>query len=431
MSTQIPSTETLRIGYPLRTKAVVGTAACLGWLLTYSILGGDASFLAGIPAAIAAISSYLFVVTFRSGFLVDDSKLVQTTWQGRKEYRRSEFLSAESVPERRGAAATLLRFESGVAVLSEARGCSNPEAIRTFIQGNWKVPAVSQVRPSVGPVDQTIELQYEPLHLALLAFATIAFATMSSFGPMLWVAAVLAFFCGRTLYFVSSSRHISAGPEGITITRPFQPKLTVAWDQITSVRYWHSLVHGGMILSDGQRTIRVYRWIQNYPRFNRLVQDLVSPSSLPAARSLPWKISLNRRRQSSLLVLFVTAGVSLWLVEQDAWPAASLFFGIPALTFLFTVLSSDRRLEITGEPIRLFEKKSFRQTTHDYNRAELEDMRLGRQLSAGGLWLNFGQERLEIANVDSECAPEEVLAVLRREWQAKSPATAPKEFRVA
>jgi hypothetical protein len=60
----------------------------------------------------------------------------------------------------------------------------------------------------------------------------------------------------------------------------------------------------------------------------------------------------------------------------------------------------------------------------------LLDMRLGRQLSAGGLWLKFGADRLEIGNLDSDCAPEEILAVLRREWKPET-AKQPSEFRAA
>ena len=424
MTPQIPPPSALRVGYSASTKASITAAACLAWLFTWSILAMDAAPVVVLPAALAVISTILMYVAFRSGFMIDESGLTHSTWRGRSLFPRSEFVSAESMADGPDKTGLLLRFQSGFVLLSASKGCANPASVRDYLERYWGVGAGSRREPA-GPVDQAVELEYEPLHPALLAFATVALAFISSMGPMFWAAAIVAFFTGRAFYTISTCRRITADANGLTVSRPFQSDLTMPWSTITSVRYWHSLAHGGIVLSDGTRTLRIYRWIRNYPRFNRAVQDHVPATSFAGQRTLPWTISLNRKRKSSLLVLLITAGVSLWLADQGAWGAGALLFLVPAVTFIFTVIASDRHIEIGPERIRLVEKKSFRRIEHDYSRTDLEDMRLGRQLTAGGLWLNFGAERLEIANLDSESAPEEILAVLRREWQTSSPATAP------
>jgi len=413
----MPSIETLRIGYSGRTKAAVGAVACLGWLYTYTILGSDASAVAILPGTLAIIATALLAVAFRSGYVLSETSIRHTTWRRTVEYPRAAFLDAETVEEGRSKSGLLLRFQSGVLLLSEKGGCSDPVAARAFLEQHWGLSSASQHRNPIGPVEDSVVLEYEPLQPALLAFATVGLAAVSALGSMFWAAAILAFLTGRAFYNVSRCLRITTDQQGLSVSRPFQPDLTIRWNQITAVRYWYSPAHGGMSLSAGGRTIHIYRWIKNYPLLNRLVLDLAPAASLPAQpKALPWTISLNRRRQVSWLVLFIVAGISLWLGSQGAWPAAALFFAVPAGTFLFTVLASDRRIEINRDSVRLLEKKSFVRTTHEYRKSDLEDMRLGRQLSAGGLWLKFGSERLEIGNLDSECAPEEILAVLRREW---------------
>jgi hypothetical protein len=39
---------------------------------------------------------------------------------------------------------------------------------------------------------------------------------------------------------------------------------------------------------------------------------------------------------------------------------------------------------------------------------------------AGGLWIRFGQTRIEITNADSAIAPEEILACLLKQWQCET-----------
>ena len=407
---------TLRIGYSTQTKLALVGAACLGWVLTYTTLSGGATGVALVLGSIALIATLLMISTFRSGYTIDESVLRHTTWRGQIEHSRSAFLAAETVNDKRGNPGLLLRFKTGIVMLSDATGCCDPQAVEAFLEERWQASSAEQSRAVAGPVSQNLELSYEPLHLVVLACATVVLAVLTALGPMLWVAAVLAFITGRTFYRLSSCRHIATNEEGITISRPFQPKLTIPWNKITSVRYWFSLVHGGMILSDGTNTIRVYRWIHDYPRLNRVVQDRVPATSFPASPQFPWTFNLNQRRQASWIVLLVTAGIAMWLATEGAWPAAVLVIAVPFMTFGFSVLSSGRKIEIRQDRICLTEKKAFTETTHDYRRVDLQDMRLGRQLSAGGLWMKFGHERLEIGNLDSEISPEQILVVLRREW---------------
>jgi len=418
MSNQTPQSETLRVGYSTGSKLVVAFAACFCWLLTYSTFAaGSTPIIVVLPLAFALFVSGLLFVTFRSGYTANGLILRRTTWRGHTTYLRPDFLGSEAVADKRGKPGILLRFKTGVLLLSETQGCSDPKAIQTFLETVWNLSATDYRREPAGPVQINLVLEYENTHLVVLGFATILLSLVASLGPMFWATAILAFFTGRTFHRIYSCQRITTDHEGITISRPFQPKLKIGWHKIASVSYWYSLVHGGMLISDGTNSIRVYRWVQNYPRFNRLLQDQVAAASFPAPEELPWSISLNRRNQSSWLVLLVIAGISLWLVTQGAWPAALILFAVPVLTLAFTMLASGRKMEIDKEEIRVTEKKFFSETTRSYRKTDLEDMRLGRQLSAGGLWLRFKHERLEIGNLDSACAPEEILAVLRREWQ--------------
>jgi hypothetical protein len=431
MTPYLSSPETLRVGYSTRTKLALGVAAAVAWLLTYSALASDAALLfAFVPGTLGLITSALLIGTLRSSYSMHRSALHHTTWTGRRTFPRASFLGAEMVDDSGGKTGLLLRFQTGVLLLSNARGCSDVPAVQRFLEQNWQVSANTPRQDHVGPVNENIVMEYEAVHLVWLGIATIALAGLSSIGPMFWASAVLAFFTGRTFHRIYSCQRISTSHEGLTISRPLQPERKIRWDKITSARYWYSLTHGGLILSDGTNTVRIYRWIQNYPRFNRLVQDNVASASFAAVPSLPWSVSLNRRRQSNWLVLLITAGVSLWLVMQGAWPAGLILMTVPSATFAFTVFASGRKIVIDQEKIRLVEKKSFVETTHDYLRTDLQDMRLGRQLSVGGLWMKFGSERLEIGNLDSSAAPEEIFAALRRAWQGDG-AAKPNEFRAA
>lgn len=431
MTPYFSSPEALRVGHAARTKVALGVAALMGWLLTYSTLSSDvAPLFALLPAAMGLIASVVLFVTLRSGFSMHRSALHHHKWSGRRTYSRTSFLGAETIEQGRGKAALLLRFQNGVVLLSDARGCSDPEAVQRYLEQHWQVSPNAPRLDSVGPVNENLVMEYESVHLIWLGFATIALAGLSALGPMFWVSAVLAFFTGRTFHRIYSCQRITTSHEGLAISRPLQPEVRLRWDKVTSVRYWYSLTHGGMLLSDGNVSVRVYRWIQNYPRFNRLVQDSVTESAFAPVPSLPWTVDLNRRRQSNWLVLLITAGISAWLAIQGAWPAAVILMLVPSATFAFTVMSSGRKMVVDRDRIRVVEKKSFTESTQEFLRTELHDMRLGRQLSAGGLWLKFGARRLEIGNLDSSTPPEEILAALRREWKVEG-AAKPTEFRAA
>ncbi len=265
MTPQIPPPSALRVGYSVSTKASITAATCLAWLFTWSILAMDAAPVVVLPAALALLSTMLLFVAFRSGFTIDGSGLTHTTWRGRGVFPRTEFVSAESMADGRDKEGLLLRFQSGVVLLSASKGCANPSIVRDYLEQHWGIAGGGSRRAPAGPVDQALELEYEPLHPALLAFATVALALISSLGPMFWAAAIVAFYTGRAFYTVSTCRRISTSADGLTISRPLQGDLHIAWSAITSVRYWHSLAHGGIILSDGTRSFRVYRWIEIIP----------------------------------------------------------------------------------------------------------------------------------------------------------------------
>jgi hypothetical protein len=380
-------------------RTVIAAVTGTGWLLTFAILVTGTLPLAAVLSGISLAATVLLIATFRSGYVIDSTNLRHTTWRYRRDYPRAAFLSAEFVEDTRGKSGLLVRFQTGAVLLSPRNGCSDPRAAQAFLDHHWQDSPGAHDRASTGPVNENLVLEYESLHLVRLAALTVFFAALSAAGPMFWVAALVALFTGRALY------------------RPFKAPIRMRWDKISSVRFWHSLAHGGMILSDGTNQVRIYRWIRDYPRFNRLVQDNIPAASFAPVRGVPWMIALNHRKRVSLLLLMIVAGVSVWLAANDLWPIGLFLFMVPAASLGLSILATGRKLEIHPEGIRVIEKKSFVKSTHTYQRANLDDMRIGRQLSAGGLWLKFGNERLEIGNIDSSVAPEEILRVLRQEWK--------------
>lgn len=425
--------DTLNLGYSTRTKATVAGAATLGWILTFVLSSGDIASVSVVPYMVALLGTLLVVITVRSGYVIDATALHRTTWRGTRTYAASDFLGSELLHGSNAKPGVLLRFRTGIVFLSEARGCATPEVVQHYIHTEWGFSPAQQHHQPAGPVDQDLLLQYESIHIAVLAVATVVFAGLAALGSMFWVAAIGAVLTGRALFVISSSRRMEADHDGITIHRAFQPALHLRWEDVQMVRFWYSLAQGGMSITDGSNTIRVYRWIQNYPRFNRMVQDLAPASAFPTSLRLPASISLNERRYTAWVTLAISTGVSLWLALQDAWIFAVILTAVPLATHLYSRAANSRRLEIDSDQLRLIERKSFVESTRSFRRQDLNDLRLGRQLSAGGLWLKFGKERVEICNLDSQRAPEEILALLKREWQWDANPTAihPTEFETA
>ena len=108
------------------------------------------------------------------------------------------------------------------------------------------------------------------------------------------------------------------------------------------------------------------------------------------------------------------------MASQDAWALAFILTGVPLAAHLYNCAANSCRIEIGRDTLRVIERRSFADSTRTYRREDLIDARLRRQLSVGGLWLRFKTERVEIANLDSSRAPEEILRVLRQEWNSEA-----------
>jgi hypothetical protein len=237
-------------------------------------------------------------------------------------------------------------------------------------------------------------------------------------------------FCLRVLYCCLC--RVETDEEGITFHRPLQAPLKAAWAEIRSVRYWHSaLSQGGLIISTNSGNIRIYRWIERYPMLNRLLRDRLRAEVWPGTRTLPLKIPMNGSRSALIPPAAVVAGAALTVARAGTGGLLSGTLIIPLLVPVLVagciVLFSGRMIEITADSLTDSYWAPGRRKTTAYRRSELEDMRLARQVTVGGLWLRFGYLRLEITNMDAGVAPEEILATLQREWKDETIPEAERE----
>ena len=193
------------------------------------------------------------------------------------------------------------------------------------------------------------------------------------------------------------------------------------WSKVKTVRYWFSPTQGGVDLSDGTRRIRICRWIGNYPRFVALLHHKLPQDCFPATASLPVDVFMNERSKTAWLVFGLIAGTAPCLA-YDGYTIMAVMTAVSALlTGAVFAFGSSRTLHITRDEIRDIQRVVFNRRTIVYPRHELSDVRMGRQLTAGGLWLKFGNRRLEIGNLDSKIAPEEIFRLLKKDWRWENP----------
>lgn len=368
---------------------------------------------------ITAIISRVFMLTLLPVCEIDDQGLSIRTWTSKRRFNRADLLGCEEVGGNpKVQPKVLIRFKTGMASISTDRGCDNPVEVLRSLARLWNLKLVEMHRQPAGPVEPQLELVYENFHRVLLGGAAVGLAVMVALVPLFWVCLIVAGFCARGCYYCCY--RVTTDEQGITVQRPWLPSLKIGWKEIRSVRYWHSGLQGGMKISSAAGGLRVYRWIANYPKFNRLVREHVDSSCLPAPSQLPLKIAMNQSRVALLIPAAVLAGAGLIFAFEGSWEAAIAMIGLPGVGLIAMLAASSRTIEIDGETATDVYREWWNKTTVVYKRAELQDMRLGRQFSGGGLWIRFGQVRLEITNDESAVPPEEVLACLLREWQCQS-----------
>ena len=374
--------------------------------------------LVGALAATAAIG-WMFWRSLLPACEIGEESLSIRPWIRKRSFSRNDLLGCEEMAGNpKNPPSVVIRFKTGIAVLTEDRGCRNPGEVLQQLARLWNLQLADVQRALAGPVAPELELSYEKFHRYLLGAGAILLALIAVRYPPMWVCLVLALFCARACYRCCG--RVVTTPQGISFHRPYQTSIDVSWEDIRSIRYWDSAIQGGMTISSPAGNLRVYRWMAGYPQFNRLLRDRLKATCFPAGCQLPLKISMNRSRRTLLLPMAALAGAGLAFALSGSWVAAAIVTLLPLPAILLLLAGSGREIEIDANTLRDTHRVWWHRSVAVYQRTALQDLRLGRQLMAGGLWIRFGQTRIEITNADSAIAPEEILACLLKEWQCET-----------
>lgn len=415
----MPNTTVLRLGYPGKVKALIclPLVACVIVAIRTLLLSSaplqlwDLSILAGL--VICALPA---VYVWRSSCEIDSAGVTRTSLWGVKRFGREAFLAYERIANEPGEKADLLlRFKNGVVFLGASHVDKTAQEIIDHLRSLWQVDPADYQAPALGAVDPSQSFDYESLHVgALIGVGVLSFLTAVKF-PVFGMVALVGAFCFRAVW--RALGELETDDEGLTFVHRFAAPVKMKWSEVESVAFWSSFAQGGMKLQGAGKTIRVYRWIGRYPMLNRLLHDRVKDSAFAPVLQLPMRVDLNRRRRLGVLLpyflLVGNAALMLWEGNMIVFGAVTI---LPTLVAAAMIWGSSRELEIDKDEVRdVWRYLSFRKVNH-FRRDQLTEARLGRQLTVGGLWIKFGDTRLEIANSDTSLAPEQILSCLRREW---------------
>jgi hypothetical protein len=228
--------------------------------------------------------------------------------------------------------------------------------------------------------------------------------------------ALVTAFCFRAAWRALGG--VQTNERGITFSHRFLPPVALAWNEIESAAYWNSFAQGGVrIRGNKGQTIRVYRWIAGYPLLNRLMHDRLGSKVFWPTLQLPMKVDLNRRRRLGVLAPYtLLMGNALLLLWQGNLVTFAVVSVLPTFVAASLVWGSSRRLEFDQDGVRDVWRYMWFEKVNRFRRVDLLEARLGRQLTVGGLWMRFGDTRLEIANSDASLPPEQILVCLREQW---------------
>ena len=429
----MPKEAVLKLGYPIKAKVLLclPLVACLfaAWRtlarIELAFSWWDLPMLAGLAAA-----AFPAVYAWRSSCVIDASGITRRSLWGTRRFRREDFLGHERIaPEPGQAPDLLLRFKTGVVFLGVGHVNLGASEIVGFLQSGWQVSTAAYEPPPLGAVDPVQSFEYETLHAAVLfAIGVVCFLGALRF-PVFGLVAIVSAFCFRATW--RAMGRLETDENGVTYTHRFHSEVKLAWSEIESVAYWNSFAQGGARIrgKEGQ-TIRVYRWIGGYPMLNRLMHDRLASTVFWPALQLPMKVDLNRRRRLGVLCpyLLLMANAIILLLAGNMVTFAMVSV-IPTFVAAALIFGSSRSLEITQDGVRDVWRYMWFQKVNLFPRGELLEARLGRQLSVGGLWMKFGDTRLEISNSDASLPPEQILTCLREQWAWERQDRSPQQDR--
>lgn len=419
INSAMPNTAVLRLGYPGKVKALIclPLVACVVVAIRTLVLTSaplqwwDLSIVIGLVVCALPVG-----YVWRSSCVIDSDGATRTSLWGTTRFRRQDFLAHELIAQEPGETPDLLlRFKSGVLFLSAGHMDRSSHDVVEFVRSNWNTGSSAYQAPALGKVDPIQVFEYESLHVgALIGVGVLALLAAIRF-PIFGMVAVIGAFCFRAVW--RALGRIETNEEGITFIHRFAKPVQLKWSEIESAAYWSSFAQGGLRLHGAGKTIRAYRWIGRYPMLDRLLHDNLSEAAFAPVLQLPIRVDLNRRRRLGVLLpyflLISNAALMLWEGNMVVFGAVTV---LPTLVAAAMIWGSSRELEIDKDGVRdVWRYLSFRKV-NQFRREQLIEARLGRQLTVGGLWMKFGDTRLEIANSDTGLAPEQILSCLRREW---------------
>lgn len=426
----MPQEPVLNLGYSTRVKVLLSGLTLVPWYIL-ARFDFDMSPMTVMLILLSVAAIGLLANVVRSRVRIDASGVVKTALWGAHKFRRDEFLGHELVVDKPGKPPTLLlRFRKGIVHIDCHQAGIVPEAVLDFLKAEWGLSDTNFVAAAVGAVAPVQVFEYETVHLWVILALASSLIVLSFVLPMLALAGVIGALCLVTLWRAAGS--IRTDAEGITMTHRVTGAVRIEWKEVGSVGYWNSLMQGGVRIQGGGKTIRAYRWIGGYPLLNRLLHDSLPATAFPQNLRLPMVVRMNYRRTAAIVlpyaVFMANALPMLWNGNYILFLTVA---SIPTLASAFLVMSSSRSLEFDHDEIRDISRVLWVKKVNRFCRTDLEDARLGRQLSVGGLWLKFRNCRVEVPNSDASLPPEEVLACLRKEWAWEQRISEPTDLRGA
>ncbi len=410
----------LRFGCSARLKLLLSALILVCAGLVWKLLPGwenQIIFIAGLPLVFLLLCLVAATIAVWNSFEVSGSGVKRQSALGSRHFRREDFVAHELLSERPGRKPSLmLRFRTGVLHLEAEQLAIDPKIVLDFIREEWGTRAEdSAATAPLGEVDSSQVFRYESLHVSLALITAACLMAAAVRLPLVWVAAVLAVLCLRIVW--RALGRIETSENSIIYVHYFRAPIRLDWSQVERVDYWNSFCQGGVRIRGGGQSIRVYRWIEGYPKLNRLLHDKVAAERFTPSLDLPVRMNLNQwQRTGTLYSVGLVAANALPFLFSGSYFVFLGFVVIPAVVGVALMLISQRTLEIDRDEIRDTSVIFGVKRVNRFKRADIVDARLGRQISAGGLWIKFKNCRLEVRNLQAGLAPEQVLACMRREW---------------
>jgi len=371
-----------------------------------------------VPVLFGAVIACLpAVYGFRTSCVINSTGVTRQSVWGSRRFRREDFLGYERIAAEPGTPPDLLlRFKSGVIFLGAAQVDHPAQEVIGFLLAEWQVSASDYETPSLGAVDPVQCFEYENLHVSMLLTIGILCTVVALQVHVVAMLALVAAFCFRAAWRGMGT--LETSETGMTYTHRFLGSVTLAWADIEAVSYWSSFAQGGArIRGRSGRKIRVYRWIARYAMLDRLMHDRLDSKVFWPTLTLPLRVDLNRCRRLGVIAPYMLLMMNvLELLWQGNLVTFAVVSAIPSFVAAALIWGSSRSLEFDKDGVRDIWRDMWFEKVNAFRRTDLQEARLGRQLTVGGLWMRFGDTRPEIANTDVSLPPEQLLICLRENW---------------